>query len=396
MGELVTRLTDAARTDSLTGLLNRRGFEELMEVETEHARRRGVPLTLLLGDVDHFKQVNDMLGHAGGDEALVRIAKILDRCTRAGDRVARTGGEEFGIVLPNTDHPTAHSLAETLRGLVKESFEGDKVTLTMSFGVASFPAHASTSRSLQLAADDALYAAKEMGRNLSVIFTDEVASMVSTEARERVEHADVHLATLTSLAEALDQRDMGTAEHCLTVGHYCELVAEELGMGATYVERLRIAGVLHDIGKVGLPDSILQKPGPLSPQEWEQVRKHPAIGAGILANRSFDDIRDWILAHHERPDGTGYPRGLRGAEIPLPAKILAVADAFEAMTADRPYREAMSFEVARTELLGRAGTRFDPAVVGALLRVVERERLTGGLTPGTSLRTSPLEGWQSG
>jgi diguanylate cyclase (GGDEF)-like protein/putative nucleotidyltransferase with HDIG domain len=387
VNDLVDRLTDAAQTDSLTGLLNRRGFEELMELEVRRARQRGRPLTLLLGDVDHFKQVNDLLGHAGGDHALARIAKILDQCTRPGDRVARTGGEEFAIVLPDSDARTAHSLAETLRELVEGAFADEKVSLTLSFGVAAFPAHAPSSRGLQLAADEALYAAKEMGRNLSVIFSDEVASMVSTEARERAEHAEVHLATLTSLAEALDQRDMGTAEHCQTVGHYCALVAEELGMRAAYVERVRIAGVLHDIGKIGLPDAILRKPGPLDAHEWDQVKKHPEIGAGILANHSFDDIRDWILAHHERPDGTGYPHGLKGPEIPLPSKILAVADAYEAMTANRPYREAMSFEVARTELLGRAGTRFDPGVVSALLRVVERERERGA-TRGAPMRTA--------
>ena len=371
--ELVARLSDAARTDPLTGLLNRRCFEELLETELERALRNGQPVSLLLGDLDHFKQVNDHAGHAGGDAALVRIAEILQYWKRRPDAIARTGGEEFALLLPNTTKEAAYGIAERLRGTVERAFAHKHVPVTFSFGIATYPQHAPTARSLLLAADQALYAAKELGRNLSVVYSNQVASLVSTEARERRAQAETQLATVMSLAEALDLRDMGTAAHSKTVGTYCELIARELGLPEPRIERISIAGVLHDVGKIGLPDTILQKPAPLSEQEWEKVRKHPEIGAGILSGAGFDDVREWVLAHHERPDGKGYPRGLAGQEIPLEARIVAVADAYEAMTAHRPYRQAMPHEVARTELLSRAGAAFDSRVVSALLAVLERE-----------------------
>ena len=373
VAQLVTQLTDAARTDPLTGLLNRRGFEELMEVEVERAQRTGRPLSVLVGDLDKFKQVNDHLGHAGGDSALIRISDILEYGKRQIDGIARTGGEEFAIVLPDTDKNAAYAIAERLRTTVEKAFAHKFVPLTFSFGVATFPQHAPTARALLIAADQGLYGAKELGRNMSVIFSDEVASIVSSETRESADRAESHLSTLMSLAEALDLRDMGTAEHCQTVGRYAALIAQELELSETRVERIRIAGVLHDVGKIGLPDAILKKPGPLTKEEWEQVRKHPEIGAGILGSRSFDDIRAWVLAHHERPDGRGYPYGLSEHDIPLEARIVAVADAYEAMTADRPYRDAMGHEVARAELLGRAGTGFDARVVSALLAALDRD-----------------------
>jgi diguanylate cyclase (GGDEF)-like protein/putative nucleotidyltransferase with HDIG domain len=373
VSELVARLSDAARTDPLTGLFNRRCFEELLETELERTLRNGQPASLLLGDLDNFKQVNDHAGHAGGDAALVRIAEILQYWKRKADAIARTGGEEFAILLPNTTQEAAYGIAERLRGTVDRAFSHKDVPVTFSFGVATFPQHAPTARSLMLAADQALYAAKELGRNMSVVYSDQIASLVSTEVKQQREQAETQLQTVMSLAEALDLRDMGTAAHSKTVAGYCELVARELGLPETQVERVRTAGVLHDVGKIGLPDTILQKPGPLTDAEWEKVRQHPEIGAGILSSPSFDDIREWVLSHHERPDGKGYPRGLSGQEIPLEARIVAVADAYEAMTAHRPYREAMPHEVARTELLSRAGSGFDSRVVSALLAVLERQ-----------------------
>jgi putative nucleotidyltransferase with HDIG domain len=167
-------------------------------------------------------------------------------------------------------------------------------------------------------------------------------------------------------------RDTGTARHSQTVGCYCEMMARRLGLPRERVERIRIAGVLHDIGKIGVADSILQKPGPLDAEELEHMRKHPEIGARILGGSGLDDIRGWIVAHHERPDGKGYPRGLMGEEIPLEARILAVGDAYEAMTSDRVYRRAIGVEAARRELLTGAGTQFDARVVTAFLEALER------------------------
>jgi len=181
------------------------------------------------------------------------------------------------------------------------------------------------------------------------------------------------------LAETLDIRDTGTARHSQTVAHYCHLIARELGLDAGLAERLRVAGVLHDIGKIGVADSILRKPGPLTDAEYAEMQRHAELGARILAGANLDDIAEWVLAHHERPDGRGYPRGLHDLDIPLEAKIVAVADSYEAMTSDRVYRTALGHDAAQQELRRYAGSQFDAVVVDALLAALaaEPERVAG-------------------
>jgi diguanylate cyclase (GGDEF)-like protein len=368
---LIERLADAARTDHLTGLENRRGLDERMATELERARRHDRPLSVVVGDVDHFKRVNDTLGHAAGDAALEHLGGILAQGKRRIDSVARTGGEEFTILLPDSDQHQAYLVAERLRGLVQRRFAGARMPLTFSFGIATFPTHGHTAEGLLEAADQALYAAKALGRNRSVTFSPEVASVFAPRLSPAIE-GEMQLATLLSLAEALDRRDTGTAKHSRTVGRYCAVVAEELGLSPERVKRIEIAGVLHDIGKIGIPDAILRKNGPLAKNEYLKIHTHPEIGAQILGAKGLEDIRSWVLAHHERPDGKGYPKGLTDEQIPLEAKILAVADAYEAMTADRPYRSALGDPVARTELLRWAGSQFDPRIVSALLAGLTR------------------------
>src|SRR3954453_23343805 len=370
--ELVHRLTHAARTDPLTGLQNRRAFEETMKAEVERAKRTQRPLCLLVCDLDHFKLVNDRFGHPTGDAALVRMGQLLSASRREIDPVARTGGEEFALILPETDAQEGYVVAERLRLAVEEAFAEEAVPLTMSFGVVGYPAQGSDGDELFAAGDQALYAAKEMGRNRSVVFSQEVSLIApGTAGKHQPERA--HLHTMISLAEALDHRDTGTAEHSQTVGRYCALVARELELDEAHIDRLQVAGILHDIGKIGLPDSILAKRGPLSDAERAQLRRHPEIGAEILRSEEFADIRGWIVAHHERPDGKGYPRGLRDDEIPLEPRILAVAAAYEAMTSDRTYRMAIAKQSARAELLRCAGNQFDPRVVAAFLAALARE-----------------------
>jgi len=171
----------------------------------------------------------------------------------------------------------------------------------------------------------------------------------------------------------IDIRDSGTAAHSETVGRYAGAIARELGLPSDLVERVRFGGIVHDVGKIGIPDSVLRKPGRLSADDWTEMRRHPEIGARVLRGANLDDIGEWVLAHHERPDGRGYPHGLRGNDIPLEARILAVADSYEAMTSDRVYRPALTPEVAREELVSCAGTQFDTRVVEAFLAVLDRE-----------------------
>jgi diguanylate cyclase (GGDEF)-like protein/putative nucleotidyltransferase with HDIG domain len=379
---LLGQLADAARTDPVTGLHNRRGFEEAMSVEIERARRGGHRVTLLMGDLDHFKRVNDRLGHAAGDAALARVGAILAGGKRQIDYAARAGGEEFAVILPDTDEHEAYVVAERLRTAVEAEFAGELVPITFSFGIATHPEHGPSADALVESADRALYAAKELGRNRAVIFSPEIASAPAGSAAVRAR--EVQLETLLALAEALDLRDAGTGDHSQTVGRYCAALARELDLPPARSERVRLAGVLHDIGKVGLSDAVLRKPGPLDDDEWAEMRRHPEMGARILGSSEFDDIRPWVLAHHERWDGAGYPAGIRGEEIPLEARIVAVADAFEAMTSDRTYRPAVGRDAALAELRRCAGSQFDPAVVEAFLAVLERDNAREWRAPTTT------------
>src|SRR5215218_6545473 len=329
--ELVSRLSEAALTDTLTGLKNRLALDRELQAEVERALRSGEPLSVVIGDLDYFKSVNDRLGHQAGDEALVRAGQVLLRYRRAADSIARTGGEEFTILLPGATGHEAYLVAERMRAAVEREFHGDPAVLTFSFGVATYPDHGRSADSVLEAADQALYAAKALGRNRCVIFNPQISAIFAPEAGRGAD--EVQLATLVSLAEALDLRDTGTADHSWTGGRYCGLIAAELGLPLERVKRIEVAGILHDIGKIGLPDAILQKPGPLGRSELAKIRTHPEIGAQILNGRGLEDLREWILSHHERPDGNGYPCGLTDSEIPLEAKILAVADAYEAMVA---------------------------------------------------------------
>jgi HD-GYP domain-containing protein (c-di-GMP phosphodiesterase class II) len=212
-------------------------------------------------------------------------------------------------------------------------------------------------------------AAKELGKDRSVVYSEEVARMLASMSG--TEGAELQLATVIGLAEALDIRDAGTVGHSQTVGRYAEKTAIKLGLSDDLVERIRLAGVLHDVGKIGVSDRVIAKPGPLDADEWREMRTHPEIGARLLAHPEFDDLRTWVHSHHERPDGRGYPLGLSGDAIPLEARILAVADAYEAMTADRAYRSAMGEDAARAELEAGAGTQFDARVVRAFLAALQ-------------------------
>ena len=371
LSHLIAGLSDAAHSDPLTNLLNRRGFQEVFDVELERARRADQQLSLIVGDLDRFKLVNDAHGHAAGDAALKRVADAIRGAKRGFDRAARVGGEEFAVLAPDCDEHGAYMLAERIRAAVHEAFaDQDETPLTISFGISTHPLHGQTADGLLRTADQALYAAKRLGRNRSVISSAEVPGILARGSRGGNGEAHVELAALLNLAEALDVRDSGSATHCQRVGRFAELTARELGLSPEAVERVRLAGILHDVGRVGLPDSVVAKPGPLTDDEWAWVRAHPAIGARMVETTEYEDIRSWILFHHERPDGHGYPEGRRAEDVPIESAIIAVADAYEAMTSDRPYRPALAPEDAADELRRESGRQFQADVVDALLRAV--------------------------
>src|SRR3954451_4609643 len=366
-GRLITQLEESARVDGLTGHLNRRGFEERFSQELARAKRSGERFSVVIGDLDAFKAVNDGFGHQAGDRALEAVGRCLSDGKRVSDEVARIGGEEFAAILPDTDEHGAYLFADRLRARVADACRTLPGGLTISLGVATFPQHGHEGDSLVRAADQALYMAKRLGRDRVVVYNAATAPTISAAIREGNRDHEDHLSTALRLAEVLDLRDSGTASHSQTVGRYAEMIARELGFAPEAAERVRYAGIVHDVGKVGIPDSILCKPGALTEEEEVEMRKHPEIGARILAGSNLGDISAWVIAHHERSDGTGYPLGLTADEIPLEAHILAVADAYEAMTNDRVYRVAMSEGDAQAELIRGSGTQFHGEVVGALL-----------------------------
>jgi diguanylate cyclase (GGDEF)-like protein/putative nucleotidyltransferase with HDIG domain len=377
---LIARLYEAARTDPLTKLSNRRGFRELLDLELERARRHGTAMGVLVGDLDDFKDVNDRSGHHVGDVALERVANLLSHGKRQIDTAARVGGEEFALIAPDIGREGAFALAERLRRALREEFAGDVTPLTISFGVSVYPEHGETAASLLHAADQALYAAKEGGRNRTVRHSPALRRELRVPSDFYDLQGERFVMAVLEMAEAVDLRFSGSARHSETVGRYAEMTARELGLSEWRIGRIRLAGILHDIGKAGVPNSILHKPGPLTEEEYEVIKRHPALGAQMIEHISLPDVCEWVAAHHERPDGLGYPRGLYGGAIPLEARIVAVADAYEAMTSDRPYRDSIGYDAALAELMHGAGTQFDGHVVDAFITALSREAARAGDT----------------
>lgn len=375
---LIARLYYAARTDPLTKLSNRRGFRELLDLELERARRGGTAMGVLVGNLDNFKDINDRCGHKVGDAALQRVASLLCDGKREIDTVARVGGEEFALIVPDTGRNGALGLAERLRRALDEEFAADSTPLTISFGLSVYPEHGETAAALLHAADQALYGAKQSGRNRTVVHSPALRLELRMPSEVRDIGGEHFIMAVLDFAEAVDLRFSGSARHSETVGRYAEMMARELGLPERRVSRIRLAGILHDIGKAGVPNSILHKPGPLTEEEYALVKRHPELGAQMLEHISLSDVREWVGAHHERPDGLGYPRGLSGSAIALEARIVAVADAYEAMTSDRPYRDSIGYEAAIAELRRCAGTQFDAVVVDALIDALTREATQAG------------------
>ena len=373
--EHITRLARDVRVDAPTDLLNKRGFHEELDVEFDRARRHDLPLAVALVEIEGLAAFDER--GRRGDGLLTRLGALADLLARGADRAARVAPDRLAFVLPHTDREGALAVCQRLLGALNGLFQQEGADLRASVGLATFPADAGTAEALLHGASQAAAAAEHLGRDRVVVYSPEIAGIVLAAESRRDQSRGSNIAAVLALTEVLDIRDAGTAHHSQTVGRYAEAIARGLDLPDDLVERVRLAGILHDVGKIAVPDAVLSKPGKLTDEEWAEMRKHPEVGALIVDGAELKDVAAWVGAHHERPDGGGYPRGLAGDEIPLEARILAVADAYEAMTCDRVYRRALPIEVARDELRKGVGKQFDPRVVDVFLGWLEESDRRG-------------------
>jgi len=373
--EKLTRLADQAASDPLTGLANHRAFRERLAVEAERARRHGRELALAVFDIDRFKLVNEALGHQGGDSVLVDLGERLRAACRDGDLVARVGGEEFAWLMPETDSWGAWCAAERIRVEVAGAPLSGLGQQTVSAGVCDLAQAGGDGDRLYELADGSVYWAKAHGRDLCVRYSpDVVVDLSASERAARLEQRRT-LDAVRLLAQAVDARDENTQRHSERVAALCAELADALGWTPDRIELLREAALVHDVGKIGVPDSVLLKEGPLSPGERDRIQAHAALGAQMVADVLSTEQVAWVRGHHERWDGHGYPDGLAGEQISDGAQVLIVADAFDAMSADRPYRRGLPLDAAYQEVVDGRGTQFPPAVVEAMTTLMRSGRL---------------------
>lgn len=379
-----SRLAALATIDPLTSLPNHRTVITRIEEELSLCQHTQKSCAILFLDIDHFKRINDTWGHRAGDEILCEVGRRLVDVVRMEDFVGRYGGEEFAIVLTNTELEEAIQVAERLReALAKnpclwETGEAQSpitIRVTGSFGIAVYQKHGTTREILIEAADDAMYQAKHSGRNCVRVSNNEFSvlqnKLIAGSAQQTQESQ-----VLQALLAAANAHDLETSAHAMRMMQMVETTAQQLECSKEEIQLVQIAALLHDIGKIGVPDHILHKPGPLTEEEWTVMRRHPKIGHQILVQmgEKFESVSHIVIAHHERWDGHGYPYGLSEEMIPLGARILTVADSYDAMTSDRPYRAALPTAEAQVELRHCAGYQFDPRVVEAFIRALEKQK----------------------
>lgn len=384
------KLAELSRIDTLTDLANRRHFDQTLTKFYAQARRYGRPLSLIVMDVDFFKAVNDTGGHQAGDELLQLIAQSVRRACRHADLPVRLGGDEFAILLPETPCQDAAKVAQRIRKSIADhevKLESLSLHVTISVGVTDLDVgEIDSPAAMKIVADQAMYLAKDRGRNC-VVQAQELSGLhyAGTPEDRRLSRLSEKLAGLNGefrslfhdaiegIVEVLEARSVHMADHARKVQHYASLLAEQMGLPANQIEHIEIAATLHDIGMLVLPDSILMSSQQLDESQRQLLHEHPLISVRIMQGMQFlDQEVPAVRYHHEHFDGKGYPEGLIGPAIPLSARILAVADMFDAMTSSRPWRQAISQAEALDELKRQSGKQFDPAVAEAFLALIGR------------------------
>jgi diguanylate cyclase (GGDEF)-like protein/putative nucleotidyltransferase with HDIG domain len=372
-----TSLRERSLLDPLTDLYNHRYFHERLDAELRRADREASPLSIVCVDVDDFDKVNTAYGHAAGDRRLRSIADRLSDATRVTDVVCRIGGDEFAVIMPDTEPVEAYKACLRLQDAVGSDDDACPLPIGLSIGVAGAPEHGTAREELVQRADGALYWAKFHGRAQVVIYDPTLIIALGPEERIEMLEEESYVRMVQLLAAVVDARDPYTQEHSRSVASLAVRFCEAMGVEPERIEAIETAALLHDVGKIGVPDGTLLKPGALDDEEYSQIKEHPKLAARILSAIPRQEVLPWITSHHERWDGKGYPDGLSGETIPFEARVLALCDAYDAMTSRRTYRTAIEPEDALDELIDGAGSQFDPhltAIFVALMRdAVRRE-----------------------
>jgi len=392
---LYKRVERQAITDGLTGLFNHRTGQEKLAEQLRLAERYQRNLAVVMLDVDHFKSINDTYGHPVGDSVLKAIARIIRRDCRDVDVPVRYGGEEFLLILPEVNQEGAVVVAERLRKTLSReviTHEDVQLTVTASLGVGAYPEDAESQHQLLEKADKALYMSKRLGRNQVHTASDLMFNEFETQEQQAAPTQDASaqvaaanaaqgeseeglvpevVEMVKAMAGALYAKSEYNKVHHLETARFSEMVAKVLGLSQRQVEQIRVAGLLHDVGLLSVPEEIINKPGQVNADELRALMQHPILGAQMFRPiHALKEICDILENHHECWDGTGYPRGLKGEEIPLAARIIAIVDSYHAMISDRPYRPAMSKDKAKRVLRNGAGSQFDPFLVDIFLAVL--------------------------
>ncbi len=383
------QLEELATTDSLTGLSNRRVFIEATKRECNRSIRNPDPLSIAFFDMDRFKSINDSYGHGFGDRVLKDLAKVLRDGCRVSDLPCRYAGDEFALLMPNTSSQEAVLTADRIRQQFGDLIiDTDNWSLKASItgGVSTCEAGSEiAAEELIRRADEAMYAAKVKGRNCVQGWSSDCGLQTQTNDTETVRDLrvkmdrmasmsqEMFIRSVRSLVEALDARDPYTRSHSRNVTHFATGIARKMNLPSEQLSLIRRAAIVHDIGKIGIPDSILRKPGSLSQTERSRMEDHVIIGVRILEQlHTMNEELPIVRSHHERWDGQGYPYGLAGEEIPIGGRILCVADAFDAMTSNRVYRPARSVASAIEALTSAQGKQFDVEVINALVEWINQ------------------------